>query len=59
MFEESDAVGPDGKPVRLKLPRVVPGRCIGCGICQKKFLVQGRKAVAVSPRNESRAQEQG
>ena len=59
VFDESDAVGPDGRPVRLKLPRVVPERCIGCGICQQKCPVQGQKAVVVSPHNESRARERG
>jgi len=59
VFDETDAIGPDGKPVRLKLPRVVPERCIGCGICQQKCPIQGRKGVVIGPHNESRAQDEG
>ncbi|HEY5999002.1 MAG TPA: 4Fe-4S dicluster domain-containing protein [bacterium] len=59
VFDETDATGPDGKPVRLKLPRVVQERCIGCGICQQKCPLQGRKAVAVYPNGETRGQDFG
>jgi ferredoxin len=55
VFEEADAVGLDGTPVRVKLPVVVPERCIGCGICQQKCPVEGRAAVVVTPHNETRA----
>jgi len=58
VFEEQDAVGRDGKPVRVKLPVVVPERCIGCGICQQKCPVEGRAAVIVTPQGESRAEMQ-
>jgi ferredoxin len=56
VFEEQDAVGLDGRPVRVKLPVVVPERCIGCGICQQKCPIEGRAAITVTPHNESRSQ---
>lgn len=56
VFEETDAVGLDGQPVRVKLPVVVPERCIGCGICQQKCPVEGRAAIVVEPQRESRAE---
>jgi len=59
VFEETDALGPDGKPVRVKLPVVVTDRCIGCGICQQKCPVEGRAAVTVTPWLESRAEYGG
>ncbi len=56
VFEETDAVGLDGRPVRVKLPVVVPERCIGCGICQQKCPVEPRGAIVVAPYRESRAE---
>jgi ferredoxin len=40
--------------IRLQLPRVDPGRCIGCGICEHECPVQGRRAIYVTAENESR-----
>jgi ferredoxin len=56
VFEEADALDADGKLIRVKFPKVVPERCIGCGICQQKCPVEGRAAVVVTPQNETRAQ---
>ncbi len=55
VFQETDLVALDGTPVRVKLPMVVPERCIGCGICQQKCPVEGRAAIVVTVDRESRA----
>jgi ferredoxin len=40
--------------VRLQRPWVDPGRCTGCGICEHACPVVGRRAIRVTPENESR-----
>jgi polyferredoxin len=40
--------------VRLQFPRVDPGRCIGCGICEHECPVQGLRAIRVTAENETR-----
>jgi ferredoxin len=40
-----EGIGLDGNP--LQLPRVVAGRCIGCGTCEKKCPVAGAAAIRV------------
>ncbi len=42
------------EPKRLKLPRVVKERCIGCGICETRCPLDGRSAILVINEGESR-----
>ncbi|MCX5800290.1 MAG: 4Fe-4S binding protein [Candidatus Eisenbacteria bacterium] len=57
VFEEVNKVGPDGEEITLKLPVVVPGLCIGCGICEYKCPVSDEPAIYVTNINESRSPE--
>jgi formate hydrogenlyase subunit 6/NADH:ubiquinone oxidoreductase subunit I len=57
VFEEVQKVGPDGNEITLKLPRVVPELCIGCGICEYKCPVSDEPAIYVTTINESRSPE--
>ncbi len=43
-----------GETKRLKLPRVVEKRCIGCGICETRCPLEGASAVRVISEGESR-----
>jgi ferredoxin len=43
--------------VRLQLPFVDPKLCIGCGICEHECPVKVKRAIRVTPENESRARE--
>lgn len=53
VFDERDVlVG--GERRRLKIPRVVKERCIGCGICETKCPLQGASAIRVINEGESR-----
>jgi MauM/NapG family ferredoxin protein len=54
-FEEVEILQRDGTRKRLKLPRVDPNRCVGCGICQNKCPVHDRPAIRVSSIGESRS----
>jgi ferredoxin len=38
---------PDGTQDYLSRPTVIPGRCIGCGICENKCPVEGTAAIVV------------
>jgi polyferredoxin/formate hydrogenlyase subunit 6/NADH:ubiquinone oxidoreductase subunit I len=40
---------PDGSQDYLSRPKVVPRRCIGCGICEFKCPVEGTAAIVVVP----------
>ena len=40
---------PDGSQDYLSRPKVIPGRCIGCGICEFKCPVEGTAAIVVLP----------
>ena len=40
--------------IRLQLPYVDPSICIGCGICEHECPVKVKRAIRVSPENESR-----
>jgi formate hydrogenlyase subunit 6/NADH:ubiquinone oxidoreductase subunit I len=37
----------DGTLIKLQRPTVVPGRCIGCGLCEYKCPVSGESAIRV------------
>ena len=37
----------DGARIKLQRPTVVPGRCIGCGLCEYKCPVSGESAIRV------------
>ncbi len=54
VFEEGMVTGPAG-PVKVKLPRVVRERCIGCGICEARCPLQGRAAVRIARDGEDRS----
>ena len=40
---------PDGSQDYLSRPKVIAGRCIGCGICEFKCPVEGTSAIVVLP----------
>jgi len=46
---------PDGTQDYLARPKVVPKRCIGCGICEYKCPLEGTSAIVVLPSNPSLA----
>ena len=37
----------DGSQIKLQRPTVLPGRCIGCGLCEYKCPVSGEAAIRV------------
>ncbi len=43
--------------VRLQLPFVEPKLCTGCGICEHECPVRVKRAIRVTPENESRSRE--
>jgi polyferredoxin/ferredoxin len=43
--------------IRVQRPFVDPGRCVGCGVCEHECPVKGRRAIRVSPENETRDRE--
>ncbi len=47
VFEEEQHPDPLGRLRRVKLPRVVDQRCIGCGICENRCPVPGEAAIRV------------
>lgn len=46
----------NGREITLKRPRIVPDRCIGCGICEHECPVTDRRAVYVTSVGESRSE---
>jgi ferredoxin len=57
VFEEiAQPAAPEQERV-LRRPVVVPDKCIGCGICQRKCPVKATAAIVVTPYQESRAAE--
>lgn len=56
VFEEQQVLV-NSEVKRLKIPRVVRGRCIGCGICETRCPVQGVSAIRVMNEIESRRPE--
>ena len=43
--------------IRVQRPYVDPERCVGCGICEHECPVKGKRAIRVSPENETRDRE--
>jgi polyferredoxin len=56
-FVEEEREGRNGSKWRLKLPRVDPKLCIGCGICEWVCPVRDRPAIYVTRIGESRGEE--
>ncbi|MEJ2700422.1 MAG: 4Fe-4S dicluster domain-containing protein, partial [Desulfuromonadales bacterium] len=54
VFEEREVTGKDGKTRRIKLPKVIKKRCVGCGICETRCPLEGRSAIVVINEGESR-----
>jgi MauM/NapG family ferredoxin protein len=53
-LEEVTALDREGKPVRLQRPRIEPGLCVGCGLCEAKCPITDVAAVRISRIGESR-----
>lgn len=47
IFHEALVPDANGNPTSVKLPRVQPDSCIGCGICENKCPVGGTAAIRV------------
>jgi MauM/NapG family ferredoxin protein len=47
VFSEQEVINPQGERCKIKLPRVNPDRCIGCGICEHVCPVGGAAAIRV------------
>jgi formate hydrogenlyase subunit 6/NADH:ubiquinone oxidoreductase subunit I len=56
-FVEEEREDRDGSRRTFKLPRVDPGLCIGCGICEWVCPVRDRPAIYVTRIGESRSEE--
>ncbi|MBD3160970.1 MAG: 4Fe-4S dicluster domain-containing protein, partial [Candidatus Eisenbacteria bacterium] len=53
-FDQSEVAGRDGKTRLLKLPRVDPDLCTGCGICETKCPFKDLPAIRIVSANETR-----
>lgn len=53
-FEMRDVTTRDGDVITLKVPRVDPDRCTGCGICETKCVFKDLAAIRVVSANEDR-----
>jgi formate hydrogenlyase subunit 6/NADH:ubiquinone oxidoreductase subunit I len=53
-FGEVTAVDREGRPVRLQRPRIEPGLCVGCGLCEAKCPITDIAAVRITRIGESR-----
>jgi Pyruvate/2-oxoacid:ferredoxin oxidoreductase delta subunit len=53
-FVEEESVGHDGTVRILKLPRVDPELCTGCGICETKCPFEDMAAIRITSANETR-----
>lgn len=53
VFDEQ-TVHVDGEKRQLKIPRVLPDKCIGCGICETRCPVDGVSAIRITNELESR-----
>jgi len=56
-FEMREVTTRDGEVKTLKVPRVDPDRCTGCGICESKCVFKDLAAVRVVSANEDRHPE--
>ncbi len=56
-FELRDVTTRDGEVRTLKVPRVDPERCTGCGICETKCVFKDAAAIRVVSANEDRHPE--
>ncbi|NIQ95127.1 MAG: 4Fe-4S binding protein, partial [Desulfuromonadales bacterium] len=54
VFDEKTVESGPNRGQRIKFPRIVKKRCVGCGICETKCPVEGRSAVLVTNEGESR-----
>jgi MauM/NapG family ferredoxin protein len=53
-LEPAEALRADGRVVRVERPRLDPGRCVGCGLCEAKCPVASPAAIRVTRAGESR-----
>jgi MauM/NapG family ferredoxin protein len=56
-LEEKTELKRDGSQIKLKLPKVDPELCIGCGICEYKCPITGNPAIYITNFGESRSEE--
>ena len=47
VLEEAEVLDVNGNSIFLQRPKVIPDRCIGCGICEYKCPVEGQAAIRV------------
>jgi formate hydrogenlyase subunit 6/NADH:ubiquinone oxidoreductase subunit I len=55
LLEEAVVKDREGRPVKVRQPRVDLLRCIGCGICENRCPVLGKPAIYVLSVGESRS----
>ena len=56
-FKEEEKVMKNGKKKKVKLPKVDPELCIGCGICEYKCPLLDKPAIIVTNLGETREEE--
>ena len=54
IFEMREVAGTDGVVRTLKIPRVIPELCTGCGICETKCVFKDQAAIRIVSANEDR-----